>query len=500
MTVEALAVRAWLAAADRGAEAAATAAAEALALHPWLALAAAGQLARCALSVAPVDVGLTSRLAVVAVDDRRAAFRVGAGSAYPILNRAGRLTQGAFDTPRERANDLVAETRKFARRTGRVLDPCCGTGALLLAAWEQGATDLWGTDIDPIAIAVARVVVPTARFAVADVLDDGEQADVVVTNPPFVSAERQGPAMRRQLRARFPWLERRFDLWVPTAAAAVQRVRPGGVAGLVLPISILGAPYAEGLRRRWLQQIRVASLSETRRFPGVAQPVVNVVLAAFEGPSRLPVADTLALPRAAWIPELVAGDSGILAMVLRRSEPLGNSCRIDTGLVGFGGGHIRDSRVFDEPGKGRRPYASVAALERGECRFIDYDDAILHRKKDPALFEGPKVVVQRVHGGTGRRVVVDRSGTFVDHTATVVVPGAPCPLSVEEIAKWITDPIALGLLRLRTGDSLDLYPRDLAWLPLPSAWRDPPFLDAEIALALSPQQADRLRVIGRTVR
>lgn len=69
-----------------------------------------------------------------------------------------------------------------------LLDPCCGSGTILSEALAAGWEDVYGADVDPDAIDIARHNVRGANFAVGDArkidLDD-ESMDAVVSNLPF---------------------------------------------------------------------------------------------------------------------------------------------------------------------------------------------------------------------------------------------------------------------------------------------------------------------------
>ena len=70
------------------------------------------------------------------------------------------------------------------RRPVKGLDIARGTGALLLAL-EEAVPDLVGIDIDELALRVASVALPSARFICSDGLEARQSADVVVGNPPM---------------------------------------------------------------------------------------------------------------------------------------------------------------------------------------------------------------------------------------------------------------------------------------------------------------------------
>ena len=127
------------------------------------------------------------------------------------------------------------------------MDPAAGTGTFLVALAEHNIPHIQGVEPDPAVAAVARVAVPSADIRVADGFAIADETDLLVGNPPFVPPERQERPLRDALRARLPWLSGRFDLAVPFAAIAVERVRPGGGVGLVLPAPMMVQPYAQPL-------------------------------------------------------------------------------------------------------------------------------------------------------------------------------------------------------------------------------------------------------------
>jgi hypothetical protein len=479
------ALRAWLAAAARTGDpvTAARAAAEAVAADPWAVVAEAGPLARRAMVAAPVDTRLARDVVVPA----------GAPMPAPLPGRASR---GGWDTPRDLARRVVAVTGTG----GAMLDPACGTGALLVAAAEAGAEEIWGSDLDEAALAVAAVAVPRAKLTVADALLPGEPVDRVVCNPPFVAAELQTRASRAELRARWPWLAGRFDLSVAVIAAASERVRPGGAMGLVAPGSVLSEAYAAPLRRRWLTSDRILALGELERFPGVAAWVAVVAIRVGGPPGPLPSgvspAELLALRAAPLDAAIRAGDAAILAEVAARSVRLGDLAAIDTGVVSHGPDGGKRVRLFDAPGPGRVPYADARDFFAGRRRWLAYDPARMHRAKSPGLFAPPKVVVQRIrHGGV--RAAVDRDGVYVGHTCTVIVPRAIQP---EGIAHLLGDPLTAGLLRIACGLRLDLYPHDLADVPFPRAWLSGAPGDLAAAWGLDAAQAGRLTALASAPR
>lgn len=173
---------------------------------------------------------------------------------------------------------------------GTVWDPACGGGAFLLAAAdallkaghgpdEIVADMLWGTDLDPSAVAVAEAALrmwgnlhgvdvgPGDHLAVADALLDRSAAgplaraerggfDVVLGNPPF-QGQMAGPSVRTTSTAAA--LRERFgaDVVLPytdTSAlflvAGSEALAPGGRLAMILPTSVLSARDAAMAREQ----------------------------------------------------------------------------------------------------------------------------------------------------------------------------------------------------------------------------------------------------------
>lgn len=506
MTAAARALRAWLDRAARGGDrlACVVAAAEVTAADPWAVVQHAGLLARCTLQPAPRPLGLTAGLRAVAPTAPSAVVRVEAGQPYPAIDRVGRRARGAFDTPPALARRLVRAALGTAE--GRVrsgLDPACGTGAFLLAMAEAGVDAVEGGDLDPVALAVASVAVPRARLSLRDALEPGPPVDLVCGNPPYVPPERQDRAYRAALRSRFPWLHGRFDLVVPFAAVAADRVRPGGALGLILPTSALVQPYGAALRRRWVERHRVALLSGPEPFPGASVRVALLVLQIDRGPAPLPrgvpADELLRLDTVPLEPDLRPGDVPLVEAVRARSLRLGQLAHVDTGLVAHGPGGGKARLLREAPGPGRVPFADARDFFAGRHGWLSWEPDAMHRAKDPEVFEAPKIVIQRLRGGGPVRAAIDCEGIYVGHTCTVVVPRDE-RLDLERALELIRSPLVDAVVRIERGQRLDLYPHDVASIPVPLAWLDGSETRLEEAWGLSEEQVARLRALALTER
>ena len=229
--------------------------------------------------------------------------RVGPLYERQLAQRAAvrRRSAGIFYTPADVAQfiveqtlrPLVAENSAAKVRSLRVLDPSCGCGAFLLAAyrwlvnWHEAsagrrlrtaqrraiARGLCGIDIDPVAAKLARRALaaaadlPAAELAdnirVGDALlahDDWFRGrfDAIVTNPPYVNIRRltqsRGAALADSYRRRYRCATGAFDLYVLFLERSAAALRDGGRLGAIVPNKLATLDYARPCRELLLGQ------------------------------------------------------------------------------------------------------------------------------------------------------------------------------------------------------------------------------------------------------
>ena len=120
------------------------------------------------------------------------------GIIYQCLQFEGEKNkQGAYYTPKVIVNKMI-EDIEITENT-KVLDPCCGTGIFLLESNLENPENLWGVDIDSIAVMIAKVnllikykeIDFTPNIYLKDFLNDNmeflqkENFDYIITNPPW---------------------------------------------------------------------------------------------------------------------------------------------------------------------------------------------------------------------------------------------------------------------------------------------------------------------------
>jgi type I restriction enzyme M protein len=212
-----------------------------------------------------------------------------------LVPRIAKGDKGQFFTPRHVVDFVVKALAPRAREV--VVDPACGSGAFLAHARAIAKVSTFGSDVDPRAVRVARLVaLSQGRDPASIVRADGLRGDhlptanVVATNPPFAGrAAADGFQVADVVRTPerdVLFLERAIDL-----------LRPGGRLGIVLPYNKAAGTAFSGLRR-WLHgraRIHaVVGLPRETFLPHTSQRTF-ILFAARRAPDERPLASERAM-------------------------------------------------------------------------------------------------------------------------------------------------------------------------------------------------------------
>lgn len=374
--------------------------------------------------------------------------------------RAARTAQGSFFTPPAIAEPLAASALEGLMRP-RLLDPAMGCGAFLLSALRHLAGglepperaslalhSLHGHDPDPIAVGLAALGLwleigdPTLRpnellrnLQVADGLSTSTEGfDVLLGNPPFLNIERLPSSRRDELRARFPRLRGRFDLYVCFVEQALDRLKPGGWLGFILPKAFLSEEYAAPTRARLLSETSLIALTENPAFcpvptvsllarKGPPEPTHAVALRSDSARHEVPQALFRRMPGVVIRTDRSAFDLERALRLLTSGLPLG---RVAVATWGVRGVPISRFHLETPEGPEDRPLIKGDCLRDGQItwrgKYLRYRPHELYRPLFPELFERPKIVVAKVTGSRGLEVAIDREGYYTDDSLICLQP------------------------------------------------------------------------------
>jgi methylase of polypeptide subunit release factors len=346
-----------------------------LALDALAALPPEAQLLAAAARLADRGGGPLSAFEVGAEDDPSPA-RLDGSLLEAICARALEGARGAVFTPGPEARLLAALglAHAAARRGGpppaegvaallagradaalaraldglRVLDPCCGGGALLAAAARLArgvgaGLQLLGLDVAPLAVAAARtrlqLLGAAAEVRRANALSGRwEPASLLLSNPPFLRHERI-PAAEKARAARHSGLSLQADLSAHLAALALRRAP---VVALVWPLALdtsrSAAPLLAEARARGAFALRLRSRAAGSFAASVDTRLAVWVAGAAEDAPALEASVPLAALGDAEVASLAGGAGGARVRLLRaRAAPrgavaLGELCAVRFGL------------------------------------------------------------------------------------------------------------------------------------------------------------------------
>jgi tRNA1(Val) A37 N6-methylase TrmN6 len=211
------------------------------------------------------------------------------GVFYQSLKHEGdKSKNGSYYTPAT----IVENARKYVTSQTKILDPCCGTGQFLTQLKAPNSTQLFGMDIDKLAVKLAKVnlflAYPTTNFEpqiyhkdfilgleLNGIFKDNtfSDFDLIATNPPW--GFRFDISTKNQIKQQYSQIEstESFALFLYNS---MQLLKQKGFLSFVLPESFLNVKTHTGIRKYIFKNHKILRIKYLNRvFKNVFTPVLQ---------------------------------------------------------------------------------------------------------------------------------------------------------------------------------------------------------------------------------
>ena len=368
------------------------------------------------------------------------------GVVYQILTRENvKVRQGAYFTPQPVVEAIAADHWREGRF---VFDPCCGTGKFLLAFAARGANpeELWGMDIDPVAVLLTRINLLLfyrrpfqPRIFCGDSLrGEGWETplrgmvgrfDVVATNPPW------GAVIRGSM-CDFPGsidvgfsdvskLQSQKESFALFLVLGLACLRPGGSLSYLLPEAFLMVKRHEEIRRFLLENCMLKNIECLGNiFHKVSSKAVR--LDVEKGRTNrekglASMAGRFSRNEGAIYDVWTSAEDGLILDKMEQGSfrTLAGHAQWALGVVtGDNGRFLRDAKGDD--GEGILCGGDVGAFVlREPSRFLVFRPDCLQQVAPVALYRSPKLVYRFI--GTRPVVAYDAVGRLTLNSANSVI-------------------------------------------------------------------------------
>lgn len=187
-----------------------------------------------------------------------------------LLNEGERNATGQYYTNKSIVENMLSNLHLSENET--FYDPCCGSGAFLMGVETYYPENLYGTDINPLAVLITRVnlltkhsnKVFTPNIYCKDYLIDSstkEKFDYIYTNPPW-GADKQHKYKLNEINSK-----ERSSMFL---VKALKMLKPQGHLHFLLPTSLLKIQTHKDIRKYILNNSTIQCMSiYSNRFDGV---------------------------------------------------------------------------------------------------------------------------------------------------------------------------------------------------------------------------------------
>jgi len=153
----------------------------------------------------------------------------------------------------------------------KILDPCCGVGSFIIAAYNQNLKEIYGTDLDISAVRMCKKLTGINNIKVLDTLSlPGEEilkkiglknkVDYLIGNPPYVPMDKNITVDTKDYNFLRSVKDSGSNLFVAAIYKAFELTSPDGFISYIVPKNLLHVSSYSLLRRTILNDKRIVSI------------------------------------------------------------------------------------------------------------------------------------------------------------------------------------------------------------------------------------------------
>lgn len=408
------------------------------------------------------------------------------GLIYQCLRSEGEKNiTGAYYTPQKIVSRMAGGFG--GAENSLILDPCCGSGAFLTGFDDHDPSCLFGVDIDPLAVMIAKFNMIlrfkdkdfTPQIFCFDFLNDSAlfacenerrikalRFDLIITNPPW------GAAAGKDSDSFSDFLKKSFRL-----------LAPGGRLKFLLPSAFLNVKSHRGVRKFLIDNYRIEKITVyPADFTGVVTPYVSLD-ASNEPPAESYLVQTGKTAYPSSVCAVRNSEHKIFGLLTRRDEQILEKASalkafgLDQSVWGLGivtgdnRNKLRDvCEQGAEPiytGKEIRPYFLTPAK-----KFLHYDRSQLQQTAKDEIYRAPEKLVYKFI--SDRPVFAyDDTGALFLNSANILIPNIP-GMSIKTVLGFLNAELFQFIYMKSFGD-IKILKSNLTLLPFPQI---PPETDA----------------------
>lgn len=188
---------------------------------------------------------------------------------------------GAFFTPSILTDDINIESDL------RILDPCSGTGTLLLNSLSKNhnPSSIYLRDIDELALRIAKVnfvlffnsvenLINTKKSDITDLQSPKGKFDVIISNPPY--GAKYSDSKKKSIKKNFPSLKTSESFSI-ALFQSIKMLKPEGKLYFVLPESLMFVSAHSGIRKEIFSRNKSVYIKYYGKvFKGVMSPIIRL--------------------------------------------------------------------------------------------------------------------------------------------------------------------------------------------------------------------------------